>query len=100
MSSDFLQREFCLRNDFRSEHGLKQHQSQNKACFEKSQANFAGMSGYQTAHEYMIEFLLMWAIWLISDGMQVEHVKRARKKHRYIMYLFRFSALILATNQN
>ena len=53
MSSDFLQCKFCLRNDFRSERGLKQHQSQNKACYQKSQAKFADMSGYQTAHEYM-----------------------------------------------
>ena len=53
MSSDLLQCEFCLRNDFRSKRGLKQHQSQNKARFQKSQEKFAGMSGYQTTHEYM-----------------------------------------------
>ena len=42
-----------MRNDFRSDRGLKQHQTQNKACYQKSQAKFADMSGYQTAHEYL-----------------------------------------------
>ena len=37
----------------------------------------------------LLETLLQWEVWLKSDQMEVEHVKRAERKHRFIMYLFR-----------
>ena len=37
----------------------------------------------------LLETLLQWEIWLKSEQMEVHHVQRAKKKHRYIMYLFR-----------
>ena len=37
----------------------------------------------------LLEILLMWDMWLKSDQMALKHVERAKKKHRYIMYLIR-----------
>ena len=37
----------------------------------------------------LLETLLMWDMWLKSDQMAIKHVVRAKKKHRYIMYLIR-----------
>jgi hypothetical protein len=37
----------------------------------------------------LVETLLQWETWLKSDVMEVNHVKRAKLKHRYIMYLLK-----------
>lgn len=37
----------------------------------------------------LVETLLCWESWLKSDKMMVKDVKRAEKKHRYIMYLLK-----------
>ena len=37
----------------------------------------------------LVETLLQWERWLRSDTMEKSHVKKARDKHRYIMYLMK-----------
>ena len=37
----------------------------------------------------VVETLLQWEQWLKADRLRVEHVKLAREKHRYIMYLIK-----------
>ena len=37
----------------------------------------------------LVETLLMWEVWLKSEEISHFHLKRAKKKHRYIMYLIR-----------
>jgi hypothetical protein len=33
--------------------------------------------------------MLQWEMWLKQDELSMEHVKRAREKHRYLMYLIK-----------
>jgi len=40
----------------------------------------------------LVETLLEWERWLKSPVMQRKHVREAREKHRYIMYLMRYVA--------
>ena len=37
----------------------------------------------------LVETLLQWDRWLRSDEMEKKHVKQARDKHRYIMYMLK-----------
>ena len=37
----------------------------------------------------VVETLLQWEMWLKHDRLRVKHVKFAREKHRYIMYLIK-----------
>jgi hypothetical protein len=40
----------------------------------------------------LVETLLMWEVWLKCDQIAKRHVKRAEKKHRFIMYLLQKTA--------
>jgi hypothetical protein len=40
----------------------------------------------------LVEMLPMWEVWLKSDKIAKRHVKRAEKKHRFIMYLLQKTA--------
>jgi hypothetical protein len=37
----------------------------------------------------LVECMLEWEMWLKSDRMERDHVERAKRKHRYIMYLIK-----------
>lgn len=37
----------------------------------------------------LVETLLQWERWLRSDTMEMRHVRKAREKHRFIMYLIK-----------
>jgi len=41
----------------------------------------------------LLETLLQWERWMSSDVLQKRHVRAARAKHRFIMYLFRKVAM-------
>lgn len=45
--------------------------------------------GYLENWIMLLETLLEWEAWLKSRKMQRRHVERAKKKHRYIMYLIK-----------
>ena len=38
---------------------------------------------------HLVETLLQWERWLKSESMEKQHVKEAKTKHRYIMYLMK-----------
>jgi hypothetical protein len=40
----------------------------------------------------LVETLLMWEVWLNSNKISKRHVKRAERKHRFIMYMLRKTA--------
>ena len=37
----------------------------------------------------LLDTLLQWEQWLKSDKISIDHVKRAQRKHRYLMYLMK-----------
>ena len=37
----------------------------------------------------LVETLLQWEQWLISDKLHVKHVKMSEQKHRHLMYLMK-----------
>ena len=40
----------------------------------------------------LLELLLKWEMWLKKDVMEVNHVRRAQRKHRYLMHLIKLVA--------
>jgi hypothetical protein len=63
-------------------HSTMEHKllSQNKSYFGPMQLRYWTM---------LVETLLEWEAWLKSDQMELKHVKAAKQKHRYIMYLIK-----------
>ena len=64
------------------------HSSRGRALITKHRAKLRKI-GKIDDWQMLLELLLQWEMWLKCSQMRKKHVKRARTKHRYLMYLIK-----------